>query len=257
MKSFSAFSLSIGALACVFSIACSNSEEDVVPQMDTAKIAPAQNAEKAAEDEPQFVPMKALSDTKKQDKAAAPAASAPAFAPAAGGDIMPQSSGQYVIQVGIKPTKKAADAIVKKLAESNIKAYLAEVENPGELEGTFYRVRVGYFSSIANAQSFGKVALTSQGFDWWVDNRNNDQVGNSTTDYSNTNSRTYEEEEVVEEVVEEYKPQQQAEPAPAQEPEPAPAPAPEPEPVQEAAPAPEPAPAPAPAPAQDSDDDWE
>ena len=49
--------------------------------------------------------------------------------------------------------------------------------NPGELEGTFYRVRVGYFSSIANAQQFGKEVLAPQGYAGWVDNRKNDRIG--------------------------------------------------------------------------------
>ncbi len=240
MKSLSAYKLSMGAIACAFFVACSQGDQDVVPQMDKSKATPsAQPVKKAdapAEEEPELVPLKSLSGDNSAEAATEAAAPAPAkAAPVFSGSNQPQQDGQYVIQVGIKPSRKAAQAIADKLAESNISAYLVEVENPGELEGTYYRVRVGYFSTIASAQAYGKEVIAALNLDWWVDNRSNDQVGNPSGGYyggsqSYDDSQSYEEEE----------------PAPAPEPEPAPAPAP----AKEAAPAPAPAAQPAPAPAK-------
>ncbi|MEE0877066.1 MAG: SPOR domain-containing protein, partial [Fibrobacteraceae bacterium] len=133
---------------------------------------------------------------------------------------------EYVIQVGIQPSKKSAESLVQKLSEKGVKAYYSSVENPGELEGTYYRVRVGFFATINDAQNFGRSVLETNGFPWWVDNRSNDAVGNPTTsenlyETSNTSSNWEEQpaveetEEVVEEVVEEPAPTQ--EPAPVQE----------------------------------------
>ncbi len=280
MKSFSALSLSSIALACSLFMAC-NEEEDLVPQMEPAKPmaqAPAPKAaepapaektapvEKAVEaDEPQLVPIQSLSASK--DNAVKEEAPAAATAPIANGDGQ-LDKGDYVIQVSIQASKKAADAIVKKLAENNVKAYVASVENPGELEGTYYRIRVGYFASSADAQAYGKQTLSPLNYAWWVDKTKNDEVGNpggesgsysNSASYSNNNSSNGswdDDEEVVE------TPAAKAEPAPAPAPapkaEPAPAPAPAPAPKEEPAPAPKAEPAPAPAaPAADDYDDWE
>ena len=247
MKSLSAYKLSMGAIACAFFVACSQGDQDVVPQMDKSKATPsAQPVKKAdapAEEEPELVALKSLSGDNSAEAATEAAAPAPAkAAPVFSGSNQPQQDGQYVIQVGIKPSRKAAQAIADKLAESNISAYLVEVENPGELEGTYYRVRVGYFSTIASAQAYGKEVIAALNLDWWVDNRSNDQVGNPSGGYyggsqSYDDSQSYEEEE----------------PAPAPEPEPAPAPAPAPEAKPAPAPAAQPAPAPAkPAPAPEA-----
>lgn len=284
MKSRSISSLGALALTCALFVACGSNEEDVVPQMNTAK--PAVKAEKPAPaapaaEEPQLVPIQSLS---------ADTAKAPEEAPAApAGVTQPSDHGEYVIQVSIQPSKKAADGIVKKLAEQKIEAYVAEVENPGELEGTYYRVRIGYFPSIKAAQEYGKQVLASLNFAWWVDNSKNDEVGQpagESNDYSNSTTTYYapaQEEAPAQEsapVAEEPAPAPAPEPAPAPaaEPtpapaaEPAPAPAPEPAPAPAAEPAPEPAPAPAPAaepapaqeapaapaaPAADVTDDWE
>ena len=243
----SILSLSAIALASSLLVAC-NEEEEMVPKMEqpkpTAQAPAAQPAEQPAEqpkaDEPELVPIQSLSGNAESNDAAVeePAKNA---APAVAGSVQPLSKGEYVIQVSIQSSKRAADGIVKKLAESGIKAYVAEVENPGELEGTYYRIRVGYFETNANAQEYGKQVLSPLNYAWWVDKSKNDEVGNpggddyySNNSYSNSNSYN--------------------EPAAAPEPEPAPAPAPEPEPAP--APAPEPAPAPA-APAADNFDDWE
>jgi hypothetical protein len=231
----SILSLSAIALASSLLVAC-NEDEELVPKMDPAKPtaeAPAdqpagQATEQPKADEPELVPIQSLSGNA-DSKEAAVEEPAKKAAPAVAGSVQPLSKGEYVIQVSIQSSKRAANGIVSKLAENGIKAYVAEVENPGELEGTYYRIRVGYFESSANAQEYGKQVLTPLNYAWWVDKSKNDDVGNPGGDeyYSNnsySNSNTYNE------------------PAAAPEPEPAPAPAHEPE----TAPAAEPAAAPAP-----------
>jgi len=248
MRSIKVSSLGAIALSCALFVACGSNEEDVVPQMNAAK--PAVKAEKPAPaapaapaaEEPQLVPIQSLS----ADSAKAPEAQAAPAAPA--GAVQPSDHGEYVIQVSIQPSKKAADGIVKKLAEQKIEAYVAEVENPGELEGTYYRVRIGYFSSIKDAQEYGKQVLATLNFAWWVDNSKNDEVGKpagESDDYSNSTTTYYASEQ--EEAAPAEAPAQVEEPAPAPAQEAAPAPAVEAAPA--AAPAPEAAPAPAPAPA--------
>lgn len=290
----SILSLSAIALASSLLVAC-NEDEELVPKMDPAKPtaeAPAdqpagQATEQAAEqpkaDEPELVPIQSLSGNAESAEAAKAEEPAKNFVPAAAGGVQPLSKGEYVIQVSIQSSKRAANGIVSKLAENGIKAYVAEVENPGELEGTYYRIRVGYFESSANAQEYGKQVLTPLNYAWWVDKSKNDDVGNPGGDeyYSNnsySNSNTYNEpaEAPEPEPAPAPEPEPAPAPAPAPEPEPAPAPAPapapEPEPTPAPAPAPEPAPAPAPepapapapepapapaAPAADNFDDWE
>lgn len=88
------------------------------------------------------------------------------------------STGSYVIQVGIQPSKKGANRLASKLSESGIQSYLAQVENPGELEGTYYRVRIGYFATVTDAKNYAKATLEPLGFAWWIDSRRNDEVGN-------------------------------------------------------------------------------
>ena len=173
------------ALACTLLSAC-NEEEELVPKMEPAKPEvraqkpeeQPEAAEQAKVEEPELVPIQSLSDdSDSQDDAA------PAMVPAPSGSVQPLSSGDFVIQVSIQSSKKAADGIVRKLAESGIKAYIAEVENPGELEGTYYRIRVGYFESSANAQEYGKQVLSPLNYAWWVDMSKNDDVGNPGDDY--------------------------------------------------------------------------
>ena len=171
----------IGAitLSCALLAACGSKEEQPAPQAEVKPAvetpAPVQEAAPAPEpvqEEPALVPIQSLSET--EDKPSL--IESRSFA-SSGASVEQESSGPFVIQVSIQPSRRAANNVVSKLSDQGIKAYVAEVENPGELEGTFYRVRVGYFSSIANAQQFGKEVLAPQGYAGWVDNRKNDRIG--------------------------------------------------------------------------------
>ena len=178
MKLHSASLFGAIALSCSLLCACGSKEEQPAPQPEAKPVAekPAPVEAAPVQDEPDLVPIQSLNEPEEKPAPAPAPAPAAKFAPSHS-SVEQESSGQYVIQVSIQPTRKAANSVVSKLSDQGIKAYVAEVENPGELEGTFYRVRVGYFSTIANAQQFGKEVLAPQGYAGWVDNRKNDRIG--------------------------------------------------------------------------------
>lgn len=91
------------------------------------------------------------------------------------------SSGRYTIQIGVYPTEKAAKNVINKLAENKISAYYAHVSNPAHLEGSYYRVRVGYFTGKSVAEEFARTRLTPLNYKWWVDMTRNDAVGTPNT----------------------------------------------------------------------------
>ena len=178
MKLQSVTILGIIALSCTLLSACGKKkDEKPAPQAEATPAVeePAPVAEAPVQEEPALVPIQSLNET--EEKAAPAETETPKFNSSS---IEQGSSGPFVIQVSIQASRKAANSVVSKLSDQGIKAYVAEVENPGELEGTFYRVRVGYFSTIANAQRFGKEVLAPQGYAGWVDNRKNDRIGQPT-----------------------------------------------------------------------------
>lgn len=263
---FIAFATSI--LVSQLFLACSK-EEEVVPEIDLKKAKGAAVSEKQDSEEPSLQPIDALANSSKSKDAVSPAATKPALS-ASTNAVEQESSGSYVIQISIQPSKRNANAIIEKLSSNNIKAYIADVENPGELEGTYYRVRIGYFASIESAQNFGKQTLERLGYAWWVDNKSNDHIGNSESDYEEyegSGEEVEEEEEIVETPAPAPAPAPAPQAAPAPTPTPTPAPAPQAAPAATPAPAPQAAPAPevappapaAPAPQKEEEliDDWE
>lgn len=260
---FIAFATSI--LVSQLFLACSK-EEEVVPEIDLKKAKGAAVSEKQDSEEPTLQPIEALATSSKSEEAKPSSATKPILSTSTNA-VEQESSGSYVIQISIQPSKSNANAIIEKLSSNNIKAYIADVENPGELEGTYYRVRIGYFASIESAQNFGKQTLERLGYAWWVDNKSNDHIGNSESDYEEYEGSGEEDDEEVEEeeeIVETPAPAPAPAPAPQAAPAPTPAPAPQaapaatPAPAPQAAPAPEVAP-PAPAPQKEEEliDDWE
>lgn len=213
----------LGLAVCGVLLASCSSEEPAPPPKKE-KVVKEKKAKPAPveEEDPVLQPMTAAPE--------------PAAAPAGNSSAMQQESGSYVVQIGIQPSRKAANALIEKLATAGITAYAAEVEDPGELEGTYYRVRAGYFATIRDAQAFGKEVVEPAGFPWWVDNKANDKVGNpsdedsyeATTSYSSPSSYSS-----YSEPVRTYEPEPEPAPAPAPAPTLEPVAAPEPEPVAE------------------------
>jgi hypothetical protein len=93
-------------------------------------------------------------------------------------EIQFSSHGRYVIQISTMQTRSMADALAEKLTTKGYPAYVSEVDNPTpSLQGTFYRVRVGGFASISLARIFGESYMKPIGYDFWIDNKSNDNTG--------------------------------------------------------------------------------
>lgn len=123
------------------------------------------------------------------------------------GPVSFSENGRYVVQVSTVVSRSLADNLSDKLNARGWPSYVAEVQNPTpELPGTYYRVRIGGFNRVSEARSFGENALTQEGYEFWVDNRSNDNVGlegygmgsgtetystESTTDYQSTTTYPY------------------------------------------------------------------
>ena len=110
-----------------------------------------------------------------------PPASSPTFATAVSEVALgaeQSKSGRYTIQVAVFPSEVSAKKLVKKMSNNGIKSYYAKVNNPAQLLGTYYRVRVGYFSGKTVAENFAKSRLEPLGYAWYVDGSRNDTVGN-------------------------------------------------------------------------------
>jgi hypothetical protein len=87
-------------------------------------------------------------------------------------------NGRFAVQVSTLPSRTLADALSERLGAKGYPSYVAEVMNPTPaLSGTYYRVRIGGFTGVSAARSFGENYLASDGYEFWVDNRSNDNVG--------------------------------------------------------------------------------
>jgi hypothetical protein len=118
--------------------------------------------------------------------------------------------GRYVVQV--------AQATSDKLSAKGYPSYIAEVQNPTPaLAGTYYRVRIGGFSSTSSARAFGDQSLASDGYEFWVDNRSNDNIGLSGSGLGSGSSSSYGSEPAPA-AASEYQSSYQSAPAPAPEP---------------------------------------
>jgi hypothetical protein len=179
----------------------------------------------------------------KEDSGAAKASkSEPVVRSSPAGPPSFSENGRFVVQVSTLPSRSLADAVSEKLSAKGYPSYVAEVYNPTPaLSGTYYRVRIGGFTGVSLARSFGENYLVADGYDFWVDNRSNDNVGldgsgmgsgsgsfygtstpdygtstPATTDYQSSSQSSYESS---------YQSTPVPEPAPAYESSPPPAPA--------------------------------
>jgi len=171
----------------VFSIIFLACEEEVIPiplpppaQNATNETAPPaeEKAEPQVTAEKPSEPAKATKTTVKEVPAKEPVKTATAIY--WGNDMEQPSKGRYVIQVAIVPTEASARKIIKKLAESGIKAYNAKVDNPDPdkgMIGTYNRVRIGFFDVKPSAEAFAKSRLEPLGYSWWIDRSRNDNIG--------------------------------------------------------------------------------
>lgn len=98
-------------------------------------------------------------------------------------------NGRYVIQISTVRSQSLAEEFKVKLEKLGYPAYIAEVQNPTPaLNGTFYRIRVGAFSTLSEAKIFGDTVLKSSGYDYWIDYKSNDLVGIDGNSFGNSGS---------------------------------------------------------------------
>jgi len=95
-----------------------------------------------------------------------------------GHDVNFSPNGRYVVQITTVVSPDLASQTAKKLEKQGYPAYVAKVENPTTgLIGTYYRVRIGGFDNVSDAKYFGDDILKPLGYEYWVDNKSNDNVG--------------------------------------------------------------------------------
>jgi hypothetical protein len=88
--------------------------------------------------------------------------------------------GRYTIQISVFASQKAAERLSKKLQDNGWQAYVADVQDPKpDLSGTYYRVRIGYFSGLSGAREFCDQNLATEGYTFWIDNKENDHIAKS------------------------------------------------------------------------------
>ncbi len=101
---------------------------------------------------------------------------APAPAPA------PSPDGRFTVQVASTPSNDEAQLVASKFKKMGYEASILEVRNPRpDLEGTFYRVRVGSFTTGAEAKSFGERVVVPAHFDFWVVHKSNEKPASAVT----------------------------------------------------------------------------
>lgn len=111
-------------------------------------------------------PAQAAARKAPQAPAAMPGSYAPAFV----------KRGRYAVQVASLGSRTLAVELSTEFKEKGYPAYVTEITNPtAALQGTFYRVRIGGFATVADAQSFGENLLKPAHYDFWIDKRSNDK----------------------------------------------------------------------------------
>ncbi len=99
------------------------------------------------------------------------------------------ANGRYVVQVSTIRSPSLAERNKNILEEAGYPAYIAEVQNPTpDLSGTYYRLRIGGFSTVASAREFAENNLKPSGYDYWIDNKSNDNVGLDAGSFGNSGS---------------------------------------------------------------------
>jgi hypothetical protein len=102
-------------------------------------------------------------------------------------------SGRFVVQCNVYSSSKSAKRLADNLSQKGYPSYVAEVENPKpEMTGMFYRVRTGNFAGVSIAKEFAEKVLVAMGYEYWVDNKSNDNLGKgSSSGYGSEGSSSY------------------------------------------------------------------
>ncbi len=109
---------------------------------------------------------------------AAPSPAAPVAKPeppSASGAVVPNETGEWVLQVNVHKSEPEAKAQIAKLGQMGIPAYAVPVPTgDANLSGNYWRVRVGRFTTRTDAQTYGKSILEPKGLKFWIDRKSNE-----------------------------------------------------------------------------------
>lgn len=86
-------------------------------------------------------------------------------------------NGRFVVQVATVGSRVLADELATEFKEKGYPSYVLEVQNPTpNLTGTYYRVRIGGFSTSVDAKAFAENILVPAHFEYWVDRKANESA---------------------------------------------------------------------------------
>ncbi|MCL1967550.1 MAG: SPOR domain-containing protein [Fibromonadales bacterium] len=185
--------LTVVAAFSVFFFACKEDDSIAIPMPPPLPTGQADDtllkddSKKPAKGKEKAAPAAKKEVAKKETKPAAKPASVPCTAPC-DTDSEQLSAGRYTIQIGVFPSESSARSLVRRMSENGIRAYYAQVDNPAQLLGSYYRVRVGFFNGRTDAEDFAKSKLQPIGYAWWVDKRKNDKVGGTGGSFGGSNN---------------------------------------------------------------------
>jgi cell division septation protein DedD len=83
----------------------------------------------------------------------------------------PTKTGAYVLQVMSSTNQAEIKKQLARLKSKGLPAYMTTLDNGSE---PIYRIRIGAFPSPAEARQYGHAKLIPDGFDFWVDRKNNE-----------------------------------------------------------------------------------
>ncbi len=125
---------------------------------------------------PKPLPVQAQPPKKEPVAVATPAAPVgKAEAVPVSGSVVPNETGEWVLQVNVHKSEADAKAQISKLGQAGIPAYAVPVPTgDANLSGNYWRVRVGRFTTRADAQTYGKSVLEPKGLKFWIDRKSNE-----------------------------------------------------------------------------------
>lgn len=86
-------------------------------------------------------------------------------------------NGRFVVQVACAASGNEAEAIASRFKQKGFPVYVVEVRGISlDMDGLYYRVRIGGFDGYSEAAAFGKKFIRPEGYDFWVDRKSNDAI---------------------------------------------------------------------------------
>lgn len=91
---------------------------------------------------------------------------------ASGAEYGFSKDGSYVVQIGAWRSKAKAQSYVNSWCKRNYQNVFITKKGDESTGDVWYRVRIGYFSTLDNAENFGSELSTEINSSYWVVNKN-------------------------------------------------------------------------------------